>query len=123
MENIRDIIRENCQRLLEREVSGLSLREIARQTGVSEATIQRWKTGVNSPELNNIEKLAEVLKISPREFFEVKSPEDTETSKDQSLEIIQQIASLGPSELEILMDTLKALSKPLPAKAQKKNHA
>jgi len=47
----------------------MTKREIAHQTGVSEATLQRWKSGASFPELPNIEKLSEVLKVSPIEFY------------------------------------------------------
>lgn len=124
MENMKEIVCKNCIRYLGE--TRLKLVEIERLMGVSNSTVQRWKNGTQAPELDKIDKLAEVLGIRTIDFFldtDGSDPEIPETSKDQSLEIIQQIASLGPSELEILMDTLKALSKPLPVKAQKKKEA
>lgn len=124
MENMKEIVCKNCTRFLEN--TSLKLVEIERLMGVSNSTVQRWKNGTQAPELDKIDRLAEVLGVRTIDFFLVPGISYSEipgSSKDQSLELIQQIASLGPSELEILMDTLKALSKPLPAKAQKKKEA
>lgn len=120
MESIKDIVAYNCRRLLNKSVN---LADLARKIGVDPTTVSKWKSGKHSPELDKIDRIANLIGVKPQEFFEVKSPQDTENTKDGSLEIIQQIASLGPSELEILMDTLKALSRPLPVKAQKKKEA
>lgn len=43
--------------------------EIAKTMGVSRTTIQRWKSGVHPPEIENLERLADVLGVSPWEFY------------------------------------------------------
>jgi transcriptional regulator with XRE-family HTH domain len=67
MENIRDVICKNCTRLI--ESSKMSQKTIASKVGVSEPTIYRWKSGENTPELANIEALANVLGVSTLEFY------------------------------------------------------
>lgn len=116
MENIRVIIQKNCRRLFDE--SNLTLVEIARLAGVSGTTIQRWKNGENTPEVNNIEKLSEILKVRPSEFF--KMEDEPQDRKDESMNLIKQIASLGPTELEILRENLEELSKPVSIRSKKK---
>jgi transcriptional regulator with XRE-family HTH domain len=67
MESIRDVVGRNVARLL--DSSGLKLVDIARSTGVSNTTIQRWKSGTHPPEIDNLEKLAKVLSVDPWEFY------------------------------------------------------
>lgn len=67
MGNIREIVCKNFKRLV--DSSGKTKREIAQQMGVSEATLQRWKSGASFPELPNIEKLASILGVDESEFY------------------------------------------------------
>lgn len=64
---MRDTICKNFNRLV--VGSKIPNREIARLTGVSESTFYRWLKGEHAPEVPNVEKLAEILKISPFEFY------------------------------------------------------
>lgn len=72
MENIRTIVCKNFNRLV--GLSGMTKREIAQQMNISEATLQRWKSGVSFPELPNIEKLAKILKVDEVEFYSSVDP-------------------------------------------------
>lgn len=72
MENIRTLVCKNFTKLV--DSSPLSKREIARQMNISEATLQRWKTGASFPEHSNLEKLAKVLGVSDREFYADEEP-------------------------------------------------
>lgn len=74
MESIRETIRKNCMRLLDKSNRTMNLAEIARLTGVSQTTIQRWKTGENSPEISNIESLANAMGVDPWEFYRHEQP-------------------------------------------------
>lgn len=64
---IGEIVRLNIVRLL--KDSDLSQKAIAKSVGVSEPTIYRWKSGENVPELDKLDRLAEILKIEASEFF------------------------------------------------------
>lgn len=68
METTRQIISGNITKYV--EASKLSQKSIALGVGVSEPTLYRWKSGENSPDPDNIDKLAEVLGIDPDLFFE-----------------------------------------------------
>lgn len=72
MENIRTTVCSNFNRLV--DSSGKTKREIAQQMQVSEATLQRWKSGVSFPELPNLEKLAKILGVDEREFYSSHEP-------------------------------------------------
>jgi transcriptional regulator with XRE-family HTH domain len=67
MENMKELICNNFNRLI--DASSLSKREVAKRIKVNENTLQRWKNKESCPELPNIESLAEVLGVSPLEFY------------------------------------------------------
>lgn len=52
----------------------MTKREIAHQMNISEATLQRWKSGVSFPELPNLEKLAKILNVDEKEFYLPEKP-------------------------------------------------
>lgn len=61
---VKDLIRSK------RQEKGLTLRELSRRIGVSEATISRWETGkLNSMRHGSVKKLAEVLGLSPMDLL------------------------------------------------------
>lgn len=72
MENIRTVVCNNFNRLV--DSSGMTKREIAHQMNISEATLQRWKSGASFPELPNLEKLAKILNVHEREFYAYEEP-------------------------------------------------
>lgn len=75
METIKEVISKNFTRLV--EGSTLSQKVIAKKVGVSETTIYRWKSGENTPEPANIDKLSEVLGVSPLEFYKAETEKTT----------------------------------------------
>ena len=52
-----------------RKKKGLSQEQLAFQIGVSRQAVSKWETGSSQPELYNIEKLCEVLEITPNELM------------------------------------------------------
>lgn len=108
METIKEIVCRNCKRILDKTQN---LSEIARLMQINPTTISRWKSGKHAPELDKLDKLAEIIGIDPMEFFSTE-----EKSKPDSLELIKQIASLGPIEVQVLQNTIKALTKPINSK-------
>ena len=52
-----------------RKRKGLSQEQLAFQIGVSRQAVSKWETGLSQPELLNIEKLCEVLEITPNELM------------------------------------------------------
>lgn len=54
---------------LYRKKKGLSQEQLAFQIGVSRQAVSKWETGLSQPELANIEKICEVLEISPNELM------------------------------------------------------
>lgn len=61
-----------------RKRKGLSQEQLAFQIGVSRQAVSKWETGLSQPELTNIEKICEVLEITPNDlmgydFWEVKT--------------------------------------------------
>ena len=52
-----------------RKEKGLSQEQLALEIGVSRQSISKWERGVSQPELSNIDKICEVLEITPNELM------------------------------------------------------
>jgi transcriptional regulator with XRE-family HTH domain len=66
-----------------REELGLTLQEIGDYLGVSKATVQRYESGeIKNLKLESIEKLAEILKISPAFLMGWEEKKETSTAID-----------------------------------------
>jgi transcriptional regulator with XRE-family HTH domain len=68
MENMKDLVCNNFNRLYEAS-EFKTYRSLALALKINENTIQRWVKKVSYPELPNIERLAEVFKVHPLEFY------------------------------------------------------
>lgn len=74
--DIRETIRKNLKRYLER--SEYTQAEIARALGISKTSVTNWMKGVNSPNIELLEPLCELLNINIADMFE-EQPEVSET--------------------------------------------
>lgn len=52
-----------------RERKGVSLRELERSSGISRSTLQRAESGLVSPTLDQLDRIASTLKISIADLF------------------------------------------------------
>jgi transcriptional regulator with XRE-family HTH domain len=71
MENMKELVCNNFTRLFEQS-DFKTYRALAQAVKINENTIQRWVNKKSYPELPNIEKLAEVFRVSPLEFYKTK---------------------------------------------------
>jgi transcriptional regulator with XRE-family HTH domain len=62
-----------------RERRGLSVRALAEEAGVSYVTVVRIETGRLSPTVAMLQKLAQALEITVRDFFPVERPKSRRT--------------------------------------------
>lgn len=72
MESLRETLSKNFKRVVEE--SGMSVRELAKEIGVSETSFHRWKSGSDIPKLEHVDDLARVLGINPGEFYKSDRP-------------------------------------------------
>lgn len=121
MENIGDKIRKL------RKLRGLTQPELAEKVGRNPHTIKDYEKGRAKPSVRALSLLANALGVSESQLVSGEVPAEEKKkgliSAQELSEMITTITSLGETELEILRETLKALSKPLPAKTQKKKEA
>lgn len=77
--------------LKERRIElGLTMLEVAKLVGVSEATISRYESGnIKNMRRDRIEKYASALKVSPSSFLDINEDNDT-TSPDSDLSELMQ---------------------------------
>jgi transcriptional regulator with XRE-family HTH domain len=92
-----------------REATGKSQREFAELLGVAQSTIAGWEGAKNTPNLENLEKLARIRGQLPEEFVSYLYGR----SKGGRMPLEEQIASLPGLELAALLEAIAArLRKP-----------
>ncbi len=88
--------------LKERRIElGLTMLEVAKLVGVSEATISRYESGnIKNMRRDRIEKYASALKVSPSSFLDINEDNDT-TSADSDLSaLMQKYDNIKPIKLK-----------------------
>lgn len=66
-EELRKLFSRKLQECLQN--SGLTMAELAKKIGVSQATISDWCNGKKAPRFDKIEQLAKFFNVSPTYFF------------------------------------------------------
>ena len=86
-----------------RAALGYTLLEIANKMGVSEATVQRWESGViKSIKYDKIEKLASVLDVDPAALMGWEDEKPPEPDGDQDFLLL--LSKMSTEEKEQLKD-------------------
>ena len=97
MMETREIIKERRLELR------LTMKEVADHVGVSEATVSRWEKGeIANMKRDKIVKLAEVLRVSPSVIMGWDEDERLRNSSGVRAELIQKLAVLTDSQVELL---------------------
>ena len=104
----------NIQYLLKtrRKELGLTMKEVAKEVGVSEATVSRWESGnIANMGRDKIYALSKVLKISPAEIMGIDDTNNTNNeSEDEKIAILNRNAKkLTPEQRQQLIDMAKVL--------------
>ena len=104
----------NIQYLLKtrRKELGLTMKEVAKAVGVSEATVSRWESGnIANMGSDKIYALSKVLKISPAEIMGIDDTNNTNNeSEDEKIAILNRNAKkLTPEQRQQLIDMAKIL--------------
>lgn len=82
-----------------RKELGLTLAELAKMVGVSEATVQRWESGnIKTLRYGRIEVLASALQTTPMELQGWNTLEEKKEEKQLDAEIAARLAQLTPEE-------------------------
>ncbi|WP_459129891.1 LexA family protein [Guggenheimella bovis] len=93
---MKDVIRKNRQML------GLTMKELADKVGVSEATISRWESGeIANMRRSKIASLAKALKISPLEIMGMENA-NVENRKE-----VSRIPILGSVRAGVPLEAIK----------------
>lgn len=82
-----------------RKELGLTLAELAKMVGVSEATVQRWESGnIKTLRYGRIEVLASALQTTPMALQGWGTAAEKEDEKQLDSEIAARLAQLTPEE-------------------------
>lgn len=103
---LRDILRTR------RKALGLTLEDIAKATGVTRATVQRWESGgISNVRYDKMAKLAAVLQVTPAFLMGVKEPgQEEKTQEDMELEEYLEYLK-NRSEMRMLFSVSKDATK------------
>lgn len=84
------------ERLIElRKINGISQRELARQTGITQAAISLWEKGTQQPNADSIQRICK--------FFDISTDYFLGHSEDYgNIQYSEQKEELTPSERELL---------------------
>ena len=100
---------------------GLTLQQIADRIDVTEATVQRWESGViRSVRYDKLVPLAQILRVAPVELIppEVKKknppPSEDGGFEDRANRLIHEAACLLPEQKAFLLSVLEAAVRHLP---------
>ena len=104
----------NIQYLLKtrRKELGLTMKEVAKAVGVSEATVSRWESGnIANMGRDKIYALSKVLEISPAEIMGIGNTNNTNNEdEDEKIAILNRNAKkLTPEQRQQLIDMAKVL--------------
>lgn len=105
------------KKILERRLElGITQREVAVHVGVTEATVSRWESGdINNMRRNRIEKLAEVLQVSPFYIMGIDpNPTDATHFTADQLALVDSYNSLNDIGKRTLVSVLAALKQTYP---------
>jgi transcriptional regulator with XRE-family HTH domain len=90
---------------------GLSQEALAERVGVTARTVINWETGVNSPELAKIPKIAAATGVKPAWFFagEDEEPDPLDSAEvNGKLDLVLQVLRDQGAEIRRLADLIEA---------------
>jgi transcriptional regulator with XRE-family HTH domain len=93
----------------QRELSRLSLRHLARVSGVSDSYLSQIERGLYQPSPDILRSIAEALDIAPDTFFRRMGWLPAETSKSGVIDAINDDPDLSPLQRAALVQTYKAM--------------
>lgn len=109
-----------------REFRGLSIKDLARESGVSSAAISQWETGKHKPRFEQLKKVLDVLGITYEQLFQDfdevfirEALEKYETSAKDIEVVLTANPALSPSEIEVIMRIVESKERELAAEERK----
>ena len=88
--SVKDTVRENLVKL--RKEHKFTQMELAEKIGYSDKAISRWETGEVNPDIETLEKLAELYGIDITVFFSPYSPEEHRKESARESQLGRKIA-------------------------------
>ena len=108
-ENYNKIISKNLKRLAyEHEKSQA---DIARDLGISKATLSSWMTGTRTPKIENIDMLCKYFGVDRSAIMEPDGIKRTSPISEEQAELIQLALSSDSETVHIVLDLLRRLTK------------
>lgn len=109
-----------------REFRGLSIKDLARESGVSSAAISQWETGKHKPRFEQLKKVLDVLGITYEQLFQdfdevfVREALEKFETRAKDIEVVLTAnPALSPSEIEVIMRIVESKERELAAEEKK----
>lgn len=102
----RDIIKTR------REQLGITLADVAKHVGVSEATVSRWESGeIVNIRRDKIAKLSEVLKVTPAYLmgWEEDNQPASVSGDELTAEFVELFSRLTPEQRKLIISQIKGI--------------
>ena len=91
-----------------RKSLGLTQRQLAEQLGVSNTSISNWEKGLSRPDADMIQKLCDVLRLQPNDFYGTNETPDDGIRRPVSDEDIKFALFGGDGEItDAMFDEVK----------------
>lgn len=106
--NTLDTFRMNMKR--KREECGVTLKEIAEEIGVKEATVQRYESGkgIKSIPYETIIKIAEILKCSPAYLMGWEDEQEYIDGVEEA-RLVKKYSKLSETNRKVVLDLIDSL--------------
>lgn len=88
--------------------------EIARQTGITQATISRWYEGTSKPTDDNIKKLSKYFKVTPAQMrgeVPIESLDGLTARSPEDEQLLAEFAGLPEEAKQMIRDQISLLRK------------
>lgn len=96
---------ENIKKL--REQKGLSQTELAKRVGVTSGMVSFYESGRSYPRMDKIEKLAQVLGVTPQELLTKPSSKSAMTIDE--LNLVANYRTLNPEGKDVVFKAVSAM--------------
>ena len=98
------------QKLIEKKVrEGVSLRQIAKESGVEYTSVNNYLGGTVEPRRGNLKKLSEYFNVPFHALWEEHNGHEALTLGKKQLEIAELASSLSDDEAQLLLDLLRTV--------------
>lgn len=108
MESLRETIRKNIEMYI--KTSQYNQADIAQMLGISKASVTNWIKGTNSPNIEYLDKLCDILNIQINDIFQKHENKETENLTSDEEKLLNDYKQLNQEGKEKALDYVNDLT-------------